>query len=124
MNADGTGSTRLTTGSSADCTPVYSPDDTNIVYTATVNSINQIWEINADGSNPVNLTGSSGPDNMEPDWSPDGKQIVCSSKRTGKYELWMMDADGQNQKQISNNASGCYFPNWSPDRQFIAFISD
>ena len=124
MNADGTGSTRLTTGSRADWIPVYSPDDTKIVYRSIVSGVGQIWVMNADGSNPTNLTGDSSADNLEPDWSPDGKYIVFSSNRTGKYEIWTMDADGQNPKQITYNASGSYTPTWSPDDQYIAFMSD
>ena len=55
-----------------------------------------IYVMDADGSNQVNLTDNSSGDNV-PDWSPDGSKIAFSSGRdSGGQEIYVMDADGSN----------------------------
>ena len=41
--------------------------------------------MNADGTNPINLTNHPAAD-TQPDWSPDGLRIVFSSNRDGDWE--------------------------------------
>jgi Tol biopolymer transport system component len=60
--------------------------------------------MNADGSNPIQLTDSPGlmDDNMAPRWSADGTQILFWSSRDGNKELYVMNADGSNQTRLTN----------------------
>ena len=48
----------------------WSPDGKQIVYQQDLPGDDEIFVINGDGSNPVNLTGHSAND-LSPDWSPD-----------------------------------------------------
>ena len=83
------------------------------------------WElqlINADGSNPVNLTRTPRVDELYPHASPDGTQIcfVAEEQRDNRRvrDLYYMNLDGTGRVKIAENArEGC----WSPDGKIIAF---
>jgi Tol biopolymer transport system component len=81
-----------------------------------------IWVMDADGSNPVQLTTDPVED-WFPDWSPGADRILFASWRTGNSDIWVMDADGSNQTQLTTNVSGDFNPVWSPDGTRIAFNS-
>ncbi len=50
--------------------PTWSPDGKYLAYVLFRNDGGRdIWSVNADGSNPINLTGGKG-DNYQPSWSP------------------------------------------------------
>jgi Tol biopolymer transport system component len=114
MNADGSNPIRLTHDAAEDTFPHWSPDGKKIVYTSGLaggmwdnilgNGSYEIYVMNADGSNRIQLTNSPGgmDDNMDPRWSPDGTQILFWSSRDGNKELYVMDADGSNQTRLTN----------------------
>ena len=80
----------------------------------------QIMVVNADGSDPHNLTNQTG-NHTSPNWSPDGEQLVFISDRTGSAELYVMRADGSNLQQITDTGWHKEAPQWSPDGSRIAF---
>jgi len=81
----------------------------------------EIWTMNADGSNPQQITNVPG-NNDRPSFSPDGLRIVFVSYRTGSGQIFTMNADGTNQVQITNVSSNDQ-PEWSPDGTKIVFTS-
>ncbi len=136
MNADGTNQTRLTNNSATDGDPSWSPDGTKIAFMTNRDGINadmttpgvneEVYVMNADGTNPVNLTKNSTPNPWynnslegQPQWSPDGTKIVFSSWRSGEAGVWVMNADGSNPVQLTSNWT--HLPSWSPDGTKIAY---
>ena len=82
--------------------PAWSPDGTKIAYVSTGRTGYEIFVMNADGSNPVQLTNNG--DDEQPAWSPDGTKIAFWSDRYvadfGQHdrEIYTMNAtDGSNQ---------------------------
>ena len=94
---------------------------TKIAYTSGPSGNSEIYVMDADGSNPVNLTNDASDSN--PSWSPDRARIVFGSNRDGNSEIYVMNADGSNQVNITNNTSLDDHPSWSPDGSRIAFES-
>lgn len=58
----------------------------------------QIWVMNADGSNLVQLTSTQG---YAPAWSPDGEWIVYTDSRAVSGRLWLMRKDGSEKRQFT-----------------------
>ncbi len=104
MNADGTDIRPLTSAGSVS-SPSWSPDGSRIAYQVTIGDVvAQIYVMDADGSNPVDLTGGQGVF-FAPSWSPDGTKIVFHTARHDNAfdsQIWVMDADGTNQVALTD----------------------
>jgi len=77
----------------------WTPDD-KIVFSSFAGNITNLYSMEADGTNRVQLT-NTGQENTYPTVSQDGRFIVFTSDRTGNTQIWRMDIDGRNQKQLT-----------------------
>jgi TolB protein len=82
-----------------------------------------LWLMNADGSNPVNLTNTPDVDELYPKASPDGTKICfCADEGKGDEKvrnLYVMGIDGSKRMKIADNSRE---PCWSGDGTKIAFL--
>ena len=72
---------------------------------------NEIYVMNADGSEQTRLTSVPGND-FFPNWSPDGRRIAFTSDRDGVTEIYGMYANGSHQTRLTNNSAIDFAPNW------------
>ena len=101
INVDGTNAVKLVSGWAFN--PDWSPDGGKIAYDLSGN----IYVINADGSDPTQITAG-----VRPDWSPDGTKLVYQSSYNNG-NIYISDTDGSNTIQLTTDgASG--MPDWSP----------
>ena len=72
-----------------------------------------IWVMEADGSNPRNITNTPGVIEWGPSWSPDGAKLAYN-RSEDEYDwganLWVMDADGANQTNHTNSVDTQQYP--------------
>ncbi|MFO7924882.1 MAG: transporter [Bacteroidales bacterium] len=113
--------------------PDYSPCGNYIWFNSDRSGIMQIWRINRDGSNPVQMTF----DNYN-DWfphpSPDGKHIALLSYdkdvegHPANKTVWLrlMPAEGGDPVVLTKLFGGqgtINVPSWAPDSKRFAFVS-
>ncbi|GJM41132.1 MAG: hypothetical protein DHS20C20_14140 [Ardenticatenaceae bacterium] len=102
-------------------TPV--PLQNKIVFQSNRDGDHDIYIMNADGSNQINLTNSSAADHY-PVVSLDGRRVLFESDRDGNWEVYVMNSDGSDLRRLTNAPSNDRLPTWSPDGEQVAFISD
>lgn len=120
----GSSPTRLTTNTYGEYAPMWSPDGRQIAFTRdwkTTPFSTDLFVMDADGSNVVNLTNGVGSYNFMGDWSPDGFWILFISDRSGALALWKMHPDGSDPQMVFNDAGPESGAVWSPDGSRIAF---
>jgi hypothetical protein len=83
----------------------------------------EIYVINVDGSNPIQLTDDKVWDCCAV-WSPDGMKIAFVSFLASGSEISVMNADGTNPIRLTNHGDHNNSPSWSPDGGKIAFASN
>ena len=131
MNPDGKRVRQLTRHLQYDSAPTWSPDGQKITF-ASFRDLHkpkgiilaEIYVMNPDGTNPINLTQSPERADLFSSWSPDGKQIVFGSIKGFVSDVWVMDANGANQRNLTNHDALDRRPDWSPDGMRIAFESN
>jgi hypothetical protein len=105
----------------ADWDHFWSPDSSYIAFTSNRDGNDEIYVMDADGSNQQRLTDNSAID-RQPSWSPDGSRIAFVSNRPDKDEIYVMDTNGSNQQRLTDKPEGDRQPSWSPDGSRIAFV--
>ena len=102
----------------------WTPDG-KIIYSGFADNVTDLYSIDADGGNKVQLTVKAGQDNISPAVSRDGKYIVFTATRDGSTQIWRMDLDGRNQKQLTageEKTERNHSPAVSPDGGEVFFI--
>jgi hypothetical protein len=122
MNANGSNQVTLTDGTATAYDPSWSPNGTKIAYTRSGGNGINVYVINANGSNPVNLTNTG--DSFDPTWSPDGGKIAFTNKIKGNPQVYVMNANGSNPTRLTNDSGGAGQAAWSPDGTKIAYSRD
>jgi uncharacterized repeat protein (TIGR01451 family) len=109
----------------------FAGDNGKIVFTSDRAGDPDVWIMDANGSNPANLTrtlpGSTHlPTDQDPVWSPDGTRIAFASDRDqfGNLDIYVMNADGTDVERLTDDAADDVEPSWSPNGNSIAFTSD
>lgn len=96
----------------------WTPDN-KFLYTS---KTNDVWTMNADGTNQRQLTANQG-ENLHPSMTPDLRYIVFMSNReSGIHHIYRMDADGRNQTQLTSGP-GEWWARLSPDGRWIYYAA-
>jgi Tol biopolymer transport system component len=89
----------------------------------------EIFSIDVNSDNPLQITHNKSSDDVDPSWSPDGKQIAFASPyftedtQALASAIHIMNADGSDEKQLTNQGFTDYSPVFSPNGKLIAFVS-
>ena len=100
-----------------------SPADPKLAFHTDRDGNNEIYVMDADGSDPTNLTNHPAND-ASPAWSPDGQRIAFQSDRNGVPNLYIMRADGSDVIRLTDSAISNVNPAWAPDGSRLAFTSE
>jgi Tol biopolymer transport system component len=136
MNADGSGLTLLdsATGDFTIGITVFSPDGSKIAFIkdnpgpiATRARFSQIYAMNIDGSNKINLTqntlGDLGPSTVS--WSVDSKKVIFTSSNSFNTNAangtFIVDPDGNNLNSLTGDLVWLSRPK-SPDGKKVAYV--
>lgn len=93
-----------------------------IVYRSNSGGSADIWVMDADGSNPKQLTtGARASGGLSV--SPDGRYIFFASDRAGRFNVWRADTDGGNLRQLTAGDDEL-FPNATPDGAWVVYQRD
>ncbi len=102
----------------------WTPND-RIVFTSFVNNVTDLYSMNTDGSDRVQLIMNAGQDNTDPSIASDGSSIVFTSNRTRSPQIWRMDIDGRNPRQLTSDEGSrerAIAGSLSPDGREVFFI--
>ena len=102
--------------------PARSPDGARVAFSSIRDRNLEIYVMDADGGNPVNLTRDTAMD-RSPAWSPDGRRIAFErGGGGGGAQIFVMNADGSGVERLTHEpqASWALSPAWSPDGSSIA----
>jgi TolB protein len=113
--------------------PVWSRTGTGIAYISDrVSDKNFVWYQSGPDGEPTRIHCSAiHNENAErPDFSPDGGKVVFAQRESGPADVmrWtdirVCDLNSGEQRQLVEGevGAGAYFPRWSPDGEWIAYI--
>jgi TolB protein len=94
-----------------------SPDGRYIVYISNRNGVENIYRMNADGSNEMQLTNGSG--EYTPRVTADSKWVLYSGDFSGRRSLWKVSIDGGTPLQLTDRKA--MQPDISLDGSLVAF---
>jgi serine/threonine protein kinase len=117
LTAEGRDRKQLTFGPYMSFRGQMSLDGRYIVYVSNQKGAYNVWRINADGSNKVQLTNGLG--EYSPRITPDSKWVLYSSDVSGRRSLWKVSIEGGAPLQLTEKTTMQL--DVSPDGASVAF---
>ncbi len=125
----------LTAGIEWNYQPTFSPDGSRIAFISDRAGGDNIWIMNADGSDPKAVTDEDEHLVHNPYWSPDGEFLVgrkgfYSTRSIMAGEIWMFHAGGGNGVNLvkrpndESDQKSRSEPAFSPDGQYVYYSAD
>lgn len=124
VGENGSDEKQLTRGAGFNMQPMATSDGKYILFVSNRNSSEGIWRMNADGSNPVQITSNTEGMDGQIQISPDGKFIFFNRTRSdgGKSSIMQVSIDGGEANAVmSDSKTGMMFPRLSRDGKKLAF---
>ncbi|MCP3962601.1 MAG: amidohydrolase family protein [bacterium] len=127
--------TPLTSGIAWDFQPRFSPDGSAVAFVSDRGGANNLWVMDADGSDPKAVTEEKEHLVHNPSWSPDGEYLVAKKDFTSQRsiaagEIWLFHTGGGGGLQVTERPHGpedqktMAEPSFSPDGRYIYFSQD
>lgn len=116
--------TRLTSGMAIDVQPVFSPDGRRILFVSDRSGNENLWVVDADGSNLKPVTTERGDFHFaDPEWSADGDYVLVRRNDSGGsagQTPWLISLNGGRGMRLDAKAAGLHF-RWGPDGRYVYF---
>jgi tricorn protease len=118
VSREGGQARRLTSTTGVEMDPYFSPDGSQIAFSATVAGNTDVFVMKTAGGDAKRLTYHPGPDRIR-GWTPDGRQVVFASGRVSApqpyFRLWTIGLDGglPDPLPMPRAFSGVYSPDGS-----------
>src|SRR5256714_2902182 len=114
---------RLTSTPGAEIDPYFSPDGSQIAFTATVAGNTDVYVVPTAGGDPKRLTYHPGLDRGR-GWTPDGRRVIFASVRDSApqqayFQLWSVSVDGGFPERLPMPRA--FSASYSPDARRIAY---
>ncbi|MEM1041420.1 MAG: winged helix-turn-helix domain-containing protein [Bacteroidota bacterium] len=104
--------------------PQFSPDGTQIAFASDRSGSPEVWVVDADGENPIQLTDFAGPLVTLPRWAPDGRRLAFDARVEGNADIYIIDAAGGQPRRLTDDPASDVAPSWSVDSTVVYFSSD
>jgi TolB protein len=119
---------RIDEGRGITSSPTFSPDGRRIAFMTDRLGHNEVYIIDADGTNPVWITQIAGDVSEsnyrgEPDWSPDGVTVALQSRVAGSFQIMTVNMRDNLAARLTD-AGENQSPSWAPDGRHIVFTSN
>ncbi len=112
-----TKNTRTETSSSmVDWNPDWSPSGKQIVFESNRDGDDEVFVMNADGTNQRNLTKNTGISDIDPVFSPDGRKIAFERMNPpgSSRDIFRMRTDGSRKSNLAESSFIDANPSWQP----------
>jgi len=120
-SADLSRAQQITTGKADYTRGIAWTPDKRIVYIANISGVEEVWIMNADGSNQKQLTNDARI-KYTPVVSPDNRYIVYATPQGGE-DLWRINIDGSNPTPLTGRPADEGNPDISPDGKWIVYTA-
>lgn len=122
----------IRTGLPYEVQPRFSPDGKKISFTSDAGGGDNIWMMNNDGSDAVQVTNEDFRLLNNAVWTPDGQYLVArkhfsSGRSLGAGEMWMYHISGGSGLQLTkrkNDQQDVNEPSISPDGRYLYYCED
>ncbi|NJL06151.1 MAG: hypothetical protein HC911_14855, partial [Chloroflexaceae bacterium] len=120
---------RVTFHPAGDFQPTWSPDGREIAFTSNRDGNDEIYVVDVQTQRERNISNSPDSEERFPAWSPAqalGRGAViafASNREIGVFNIYTMNPDGSSVRRITESPTEDTMPAFSPDRQFLAFMS-
>ena len=132
MDINGGKAKALREGLAFEVQPRFSPDGTKISFTSDAGGGDNIWVMNADGTDAKQVTKEDFRLLNNAVWTPDGNYLIArkhytSERSLGAGEMWMYHKSGGSGIQLTkrkNDQQDVSEPNVSPDGKYLYYSED
>ncbi|MFM7846741.1 MAG: hypothetical protein ACKPEY_21250 [Planctomycetota bacterium] len=97
----------------------FLPNGRGYGFTPLIAGVSRPFQMDRDGRHKRDVSGTSGGFAYGYSVSPDGRRISYHEN----YQIYVSDADGANKRHIETGNPFNFVPRWSPDGQFLLFVS-